>query len=169
MSARTVIDGLEFSRADKEIRGDLQVSDLARLQDSLFDAESRVDFLLKGGRDRRGRPTLHLEVSGLLRLRCQRCMGPLRYPLYMTNTLLLVPADEPLPEETDDPAAPDCIVAGAAMDVATLSEDEILLELPFAPRHPVGTCSLHDDAGCEGRAASPFAGLAALKEVTLKK
>ena len=91
-------------------------------------------------------------------------MGPLRFPLYIANTLLLVRADEPLPEETDAPDAPDWIVAGAAMDVATLIEDEILLELPFAPRHPVGTCGVRDDAGREGRAASPFAGLAALKK-----
>lgn len=141
------------------------MASLARLQDSLFDAEGRVDFLLKGGRDQRGRPAVHLELSGLLCLRCQRCMGPLRYPLYMANTLLLVRADEPLPEEeTDAPDAPDWIVAGAAMDVAMLIEDEILLDLPFAPRHPTGTCRLHEDAGREGRAASPFAGLAALKK-----
>ena len=164
MSARTVIDGLEFCRADKEIRGNLQAASLARLQDSLFDAEGRVDFLLKGGRDQRGRPTVRLEVSGLLCLRCQRCMGPLRYPLYMANTLLLVRADEPLPEETGALDAPDCVVAGAAMDVATLIEDEILRDLPFAPRHTTGTCRLHEDAGREGRAASPFAGLAALKK-----
>jgi uncharacterized protein len=164
MSARTVIDGLEFSRADKEMRGSLQVADLARLQDSLFDAGGQVDFLLNGGRDRRGRPTLHLEISGLLRLRCQRCMGPLRYPLYLASTLLLVRADEPLPEETDAPEAPDCIVAGAAMDVATLVEDEILLDFPFAPRHPAGTCGMQDDAGRSKHAVSPFAGLAALKK-----
>lgn len=112
MSARTVIDGLEFSRADKEMRGSLHAAELARLQDSLFDAEGQVDFLLKGGRDRRGRPTLYLEISGLLRLRCQRCMGPLRYPLYVANALLLVRADEPLPEETDAPDAPDCVRGG---------------------------------------------------------
>ena len=164
MSARTVIDGLEFSRADKEVRGSLRVAELARLQDSLFDAEGQVNFVLSGGCDRRGRPTLHLEISGLLRLRCQRCMGPLRYPLYLANTLLLMRADEPLPEETDALDAPDCVVAGMAMDAATLVEDEILLDLPFAPRHPLGACDVNDDAGRSKRAASPFAGLAALKK-----
>jgi uncharacterized protein len=142
----------------------LQVADLARLQDSLFDAGGHVDFLLSGGRDRRGQPTLHLEISGLLQLRCQRCMGPLRYPLYLANTMLLMRADEPLPEETDVPDAPDCIVADTAMDVAALVEDEILLDLPFAPRHPAGSCSVQEEAGRGKRAVSPFAGLAALKK-----
>jgi uncharacterized protein len=163
MSARTVIDGLEFSRADKELRGSLQVAELNRLRDALFDMEGRVDFLLEGGRDQRDRPTLFLEISGLLRLRCQRCMGPLRYPLYVANTVLLVRADEPLPEE-DAPDAPDCIAAGAGMDVATLIEDEIVLDLPYAPRHPEGMCGLNDEAGQSRRAASPFAKLAALKK-----
>ena len=164
MSARTVIDGLEFSRADREMRGSLQVAELARLQDMLFDGEGRVDFLLKGSRDRRGRPTVYLEISGLLHLRCQRCMGAFGHPLYLANTLLLIRADEPLPEETDAPDAPDCIVADVAMDVATLIEDEILLGLPFAPRHPAGTCGVRGDAGYSRRGASPFAGLAALKK-----
>ena len=164
MSARTVIDGLEFSRADKEMRGSLPVPELTRLQDMLFDGEGRVDFLLKGGRDRRGRPTVYLEISGLLHLRCQRCMGALGHPLYVANTLLLGRADEPLPEETDAPDAPDCIVADAAMDVATLIEDEILLGLPFAPRHPAGTCGVRDDAARSNCDALPFAGLAALKK-----
>lgn len=164
MSARTVIDGLEFSRADKEMRGSLQVAELARLQDMLFDGEGRVDFLFKGSRDRRGRPTVYLEISGRLHLRCQRCMGALGHPLYVANTLLLIRADEPLPEGTDAPDAPDCIVADAAMDVVTLIEDEILLALPFAPRHPAGTCGVLDDAGRSRRDASPFAGLAALKK-----
>ena len=146
------------------MRGSLQVAGLARLQDMLFDEEGQVDFLLKGGRDRRGRPTVYLEISGLLHLRCQRCMGALGHPLFVANTLLLVGADEPLPEETDAPDAPDCIVADAAMDVATLIEDEILLGLPFAPRHPDGTCGVHDDAERSRRDASPFAGLAALKK-----
>ena len=164
MSARTVIDGLEFSRADREMRGSLQVTELTRLQDMLFDGKGQVDFLLKGGRDRRGRPTVYLEISGLLHLRCQRCMGALGHPLYLANTLVLVRADEPLPEETDAPDAPDCIVADAAMDVTTLIEDEILLGVPFAPRHPADACGVRDDTGRSRRDASPFAGLAALKK-----
>lgn len=148
------------------MRGSLPVADLTRLQDRLFDAESRVDldFLLKGGRDRRGRPTVYVEISGLLRLQCQRCMGPLSYPLYVVNTLLLVRADEPLPEEADAPDAPDCIVAGVEMDVAMLIEDEILLDLPFAPRHPAGVCGAPDGAALGARAASPFARLSELKK-----
>ena len=108
---------------------------------------------------------MYVEVSGLLHLRCQRCMGALRYPLYVVNTLLLVSPDEPLPGDAEVPDAPDCIVAGVAMDVLTLVEDEVLLELPYAPRHADGACgTLDDTARGSKRAASPFAGLAALKK-----
>jgi uncharacterized protein len=85
MSARTVIDGLEFSRAEDELQGHLPLAGLDRLQDCLFDADGGIDFLLKGGRDRQRRLVLHLEVNGLLNLQCQRCLEALAYPLRIMN------------------------------------------------------------------------------------
>jgi uncharacterized protein len=163
MSARTVIDGLEFSRTEDELKGHLPLADLNRLRDCLFDAVGGVDFLLKGDRDRQRRFVLHLEVRGVLQLQCQRCLQALAYPLQITNTLLLVRPNEPFPVEADEPDAPDCIVAEADMDVATLIEDEILLSLPLSPRHPEGTCNRQTSAGSSGPAASPFASLASLR------
>ena len=164
MSARTVIDGLEFSRAEDELQGQLPLASLNRLQDCLFDAEGRVDFLLKGGRDNQRRPMLCLEVHGVLHLQCQRCLQPLTYPLQIANRLLLVRPNEAFPAEADEPDAPDCIVAGAEMDVATLIEDEILLSLPLSPRHPDGACDGRAAALVTRRPPLPFEGLAALKK-----
>ena len=99
MSARTMIDGLEFAGADKELRGSLAPFDLTRLQDCLFDAGSAIDYRLRGGRDQQGRPALRLEITGLLHLQCQRCLGLLEYPLRMMNTLLLVRENERCPRK----------------------------------------------------------------------
>ena len=164
MSARTVIDGLEFSQAEDELQGHLPLAGFGRLQDCLFDADGGIDFLLKGGRDRQRRPVLHLEVNGLLNLQCQRCLGALAYPLRIMNTLLLVSANETLPAEADEPDAPDCIITSVDMDVAALIEDEILLSLPLSSRHPDGACAARAGVPRIGNAASPFEGLAALRK-----
>lgn len=140
MFAQTVIDSLEFARAEQELRGSLPVTSLARLQDSLVDAAGSIDFVIKGGADARQRPILSLEISGSLYLQCQRCLGLLDYPLRLFNTLRLVRQGENVGAEADDPECIDFIDASSELDVATLIEDEILLSLPFAPRHKEDTC-----------------------------
>jgi uncharacterized protein len=162
---RTVIDGLEFARTEQELRGQLPLAQMTRLQDGLYDAGGTVDFVLIGGCDhQKQRPILRLEIFGSLQLLCQRCLGRLDYPLQIVNSLWLLRQDEAAPKEADEPEALDCLVAQAAMDVATLIEDEILLSLPQSPRHPDGACSAMGGAAQSRVEASPFARLAALKK-----
>jgi uncharacterized protein len=158
-ASQTVVDSLEFARAGQTLRGSVPISALARLHDSLYDVLGAVDFVVRGGFDARQRPTLTLEVTGVLHLRCQRCLGPLDYPLQLGNTLLLAsPAPGASGEQDDDEG--ESIEPSAELNVATLVEDEIILGLPYSPRHP--------DAGCielpgRQRNESAFAKLATLK------
>lgn len=166
MSAQTVIDSLEFARAEQELRGSLPVTRLARLQDGLVDADGSIDFVIKGGADAAGRPILVLEVSGSLHLQCQRCLGLLDHALRMSNTLRLVQKDENVGAEAGDPDAADCIDASPELDVAALIEDEILLGLPFAPRHAEASCqNLLSKVRRDAVRTSVFAKLAALKKI----
>jgi uncharacterized protein len=164
MSAQTVIDGLEFCGAGSELRGRLPLAGLERLQDCLSGEAGEITFLLKGGHDGRKRPVLRLEVEGRLELQCQRCLGPLQYPLRIASTLLLLRAGAAPPVEADEPEAPDCIEAGEDVDVAALIEEEILLSLPLSPRHAEGACSAGGHGSRAGGAASPFDRLAELKK-----
>ena len=162
MSAQTVIDSLEFARTEQILRGSLPIPGLTRLQDSLYDAVGLVDFVVQGGHDARRRPTLSLEVSGVLHLRCQRCLGQLDYPLQLAGTLLLGnPGDTAAGELADE--ANEWIEASAQLDVASLVEDEIILGLPYSPRHPEGQCRLRQDGLARDTQQSAFEKLAALK------
>ena len=166
MSAQTVIDSLEFAQAEKELRGGLPVTSLARLQDSLFDAGGSIEFVIKGGRDGERRPILALEVNGSLRLQCQRCLGLLDYPLRLFSLLRLVRQGENGGAEADDPGAPDCIEINSALDVVVLVEDEILLSLPYAPRHTEDACrSVLSAVQREAARSSAFARLADMKKI----
>ncbi|HVJ12456.1 MAG TPA: DUF177 domain-containing protein, partial [Burkholderiales bacterium] len=55
--------------------------------------------------------------------------------------------------------APDRVVAGREMKLRELVEDELILAVPYAPRHEScnGRAAMHADAK-----ASPFAGLRGL-------
>ena len=170
MSAQAVIDGLEFARAEQELRGNLPVNGLTRLQDFLYDNVGSVDFVIKGGFDSEKRPVLSLTVSGQLHLQCQRCLDRMDYPLRLVNTLLLVSQGENQAEAVVDPDAPDCVEAGTAMDVAGLIEDEIVLGLPFSPRHETGACDYRvRDASQDTIQTGGLARLAELKKVWKSK
>jgi len=164
MSARAVIDSLEFARTEQELRGNLPVSSLGRLHDCLHDTTGNVEFVVKGGHDDEKRPVLALDISGLLHLKCQRCLGQMDYPLRLSSVLRLVRRDENLAEVVADPDAVDCVEASAELDAAALVEDEILLSLPFSPRHEEGECGNRiKELNMDRRSA--FAQLAELKKV----
>jgi DUF177 domain-containing protein len=166
MSARTVIDSLEFARAGQALQGSIPVASLARLEDCLYDPAGNLQFAVTGGRDDERRLVLLLNVSGVLHLQCQRCLGQLVYPLQLSTTLRLVRPGANLKEMDADPEAPDCVEAGTELDVVNLIEDEILLSLPLSPRHAEGACARQlPQAGHAGHQANGLGKLAELKKI----
>jgi uncharacterized protein len=82
----------------------------------------------------------------------------------LSNRLLLLGEGENWGAEADDPEAADCIDASPEMDVVALIEDEIVLSLPFAPRHTEDRCQgIFDRHEREMKKPSAFAKLAVLK------
>ena len=86
-------------------------------------------------RDERGRPALRLQVRGTLQLRCQRCLEPLPFEVDADELLVLAATLAEIHAEPADADAPDRVVAGKEMPVRELIEDELILALPYAPRH----------------------------------
>lgn len=161
-ATQAVFDGLELARTGQRLNGSIPVPTLVRLQNSLFDQAGEIRYEVKGGHDARQRPVLMLEVTGVLRLQCQRCLGAVDFPLRLSNTLLLASGDGAGGDPDDGDL--EWIEAGPGQDVASLVEDEILLGLPYAPMHEQGKClrQVKTGPGSEGNAA--FAKLAALKQ-----
>ena len=156
MSHQPVIDGFEFATAGATQEGTLPLSSFARLQDVLVSDAGDVRYAVQGMRDGRGRPTLELRVRTTLQLRCQRCLAPLPYEVSEQALLVLAGSQAEIDAEPLDVESPDRVVAAKDMDLRALVEDELILALPYAPRHE----------GCEARpegsdrgASSPFAGL----------
>lgn len=158
----TVIDSLEFAQTGQSLRGSLPIPELTRLRESLADTVGEVVFVVTGGRDERRRLTLSVDVKGLLHLQCQRCLGTLDYPLRLVNRLLLVEPGAANADEQEAESA-EWIEASATLDLAQLVEDEILLGLPFSPRHEEGACRQATGTETGNAGASAFAKLAALK------
>src|SRR4030095_12333539 len=94
-----------------------------------------VAYEVSGLRDERGRPSLRIRVSGTLELRCQRCLEPMRMEVDEEELLVLAASQAEIDADPADPEAPDRVLAGKEMALRELVEDQLILALPFAPRH----------------------------------
>ena len=160
MSRRVVIDSLVFAREGRSLQGELPVSSLARILDMLADQEGELNYRVQGQMSPRRRPQLILEVGGRLSLRWQRCLEGIDYPVRVRSVLELISDEEDLTQEEIEDDSKDFLPAEKALDVVALIEDEIILNLPTAPRHEA--CVL-PEAGVQAEKVSPFAVLQSLK------
>ena len=154
-----VIDGFEFASAGASKQGDWPLRDFPRLRDMLAADAGGVRYAVDGVRDARGRPGLRVRVSGTLQLRCQRCLEAMPFEVESDETLLLAGSLAEIHAEPADAHAADRVVAGREMPVRDLIEDELILAVPYAPRHEGCSARLSPDAETK---TSPFAGLRGL-------
>jgi uncharacterized protein len=151
-----VIDGFEFASAGATQQGVWPISDFPRLRDMLAADAGEVGYEISGVRDERGRPSLRLKVSGTLQLRCQRCLEPMPFDVRTDETLVLAATLSEIHAEPASANARDRVVAGKEMSVRELIEDELILAVPYAPRHE--RC-VAVRAGDGSDKVLPFAGL----------
>ena len=154
MSDPNLIDPEVFAAEGQNLQGSFLLEELderVSSHDYPADKQTRVSFTLQGGRDRLQRLFLDLNVKADMPLVCQRCITPVPFLLDETSRIVLF-ADEEL----------EGMLLEKELDVQTLVEDQILMSLPFSPRH--------EDCGNNGTLEevnrdkpNPFAVLAGLK------
>jgi uncharacterized protein len=157
MFARPFIDSIDFARNGRELCDEIPIVTLSRLSEMLASPEGTLRYKVIGSQQGDSHK-LEIALGGSCQLRCQRCLEEFTYPIDIITELQLLPADK-LDEMDDDV---DAIEATGQLDVLALIEDEVLLGLPFAPKHPEESCSapLKDLQ----QSANPFAVLAVLKK-----
>lgn len=164
------IDTAEFSRLGAELGGQALLSGLTRFCEGLpsQSAESHVSWSLKGWRTPGGQAFLQVALKALPVLVCQRCLEPFEFEVDVASQVELVTRESDLDDEEADEDAPERILGSRRFDVLSFIEDELILAVPFVPRHEVCPGALPASeaeipAGQEKR-PSPFLVLAQLKQ-----
>jgi uncharacterized protein len=160
MSKRIVINSLSFARDANSLQGELPIADLTRLLDKLVDSAGSLSYRLVGRLGPRNRPQLLLQLDGVLSVCCQRCLEGIGYPVEVRSVLEFVADEDDLTQEEIEDDSKDFLPAQSELDVVALIEDEIILDLPSAPRHE--SCALPDTGQGTGK-TSPFSVLNSLK------
>jgi len=111
---------------------------------------------------------VHLEAGARLPLVCQRCLQPVDVELAVNRSFRFV-ADEATAAAEDEESEEDLLALSRSFDLVELVEDELLMELPVAPRHEVCPDPMKmsaSDPGFDAASAQkehPFAVLGRLK------
>lgn len=111
---------------------------------------------------------MHLRARATLPLVCQRCLAPVDVEAAVERSFRFV-EDEDTAAAEDDAAEEDVLALSRSFDLVELVEDELLMDLPVAPRHEVCPETLpfaSTDPEFEAAMADkprPFAALARLK------
>jgi uncharacterized protein len=131
-------DAFRLSAEGGEMAGQLDPASLPRLADEVEPGRGEVFWRIRGIRDPLGRPAIAVELSGHVALECQRCLGTVELPVEQRTELLLAHDEQEL-VRLDADSELEVALAGERLDARMLVEDELLLTLPYAPRHE-GTC-----------------------------
>lgn len=161
----SLIDLFEFCRLKERREGEFAVADLTRLIGETADNSGTLRWSLQGGSNKSGYLQLALDVSGVVQLRCQRCLTAFPFEIESKSTLV-VAADEQSADEIDellDDDMIDVIVGVREFNFVQLIEDEVLLALPLAPKHAICPDNAALDALKNAKKDSPFSVLKNLK------
>ena len=157
-AAPPIVDPARLAREESRLTGVLTLAQLPRLADVLFDHDGRVRYTTGNGQ-----PALRINLEADLGLRCQRCLERLPLHLDVERDVVLVADMRELDARDDEDDDTDAIPGVASLDLRELIEEEILLSLPMAPRHPEDACTAQPEASAVSGSESPFAALAGLK------
>lgn len=166
MSARIIIDTLDFVRNARMHHGKITPDEFVRLKDYLYDSQGELEYTISGAWDKIGKPIIQVTIKGTINLHCQRCLGGLVHVIDLQAAILLVENESEL-SRLDENVSVDGILAASDMDALALIEDEIILSLPISPRHREDECSVREltNSNTIGK-KHPFTMLAKLKKYT---
>lgn len=158
----------ELAARGAGLAGSLRVGDLPRVAEAALAgagiADEPLAWDVSFARGAGGLAMLNIRVAGALYVQCQRCLGPLRWPVDVDVTLTAVP-DEARAEELPDPFDSVLLDEEGGLPLAQAIEDEVLASLPLAALHADADCAvapLNADAPARSPVTRPFAGLGTL-------
>ena len=138
-------DAFRLARERGQLQGTLDAASLPRVSDTVKDGPAPIAWRIEGTQDALGRPALAVLLDGEVALECQRCLQAQAWPVH-TRTVLALARDDADLARLDADSDDEVVLAAAPLDPAQLVEDELVLALPYAPRHADGECEPPQDA-----------------------
>ena len=128
----------ESSNEGRLVDGKIKISELPNLSGLLADNSGEVQATLRCGKDQEGLPFILGDLQVSLNLTCERCLNKMVYPLKAEFKV------SPVETETQANNLPKryepVMVTESILSLTDWLSEEILLNLPLAPKHETSFC-----------------------------
>jgi uncharacterized protein len=181
---KTIINTNEFARTGDVMSGEISGEELERADDLLFDHQASIAWTLEGKQIKRTdggyESYVTLGLNGIAKMVCLRCLEIVEIPIDLEREFRIAKDEAHAAKLDAEDESIDAIVGSVQFEVLDLVEDEVIMALPFSPKHDI--CSAptfdtgfaptdaSDDNGKEGvndedrERPNPFRVLAQLKK-----
>lgn len=164
-----LLDTAAFTRNGEVLAAQSPISNFKRALGGLPSQKGQLlSWSIKGRVDNAGQSFLEIRLSGYVVLTCQRCMQDFDYDIEAVNQVLVVTNEQDLDVDLDDPDALERILGSTQLNALELIEDELILCLPYVPRHAecphLPEALIIQDEEAEDEKPNPFAVLSQLKK-----
>ena len=161
-STRRFLDVEELASQGVTLAGFADPVSMPRLLEVVTSKPSPIAYRIAFSRDASGRPRMCGRAEGVLPLVCQRCLENFEWKFDTRFESVVVG------HEREGSRGLDAVVCpGGRIELASVIEDELLLALPNAPVHALGTCEVPSvrttGERSPSRSTSPFAALRELR------
>ncbi len=136
----TLIEPVRLAFQGEQLKGKVPLKPMSRLHDSLCEVEGEVDIDWLFTTDDKQRPTLIGRVQTQLKMLCQRCLQPIKWPIDAQVALVILKKGQTEDELPDGFEA--LTLTSAQVSLITLIENELILALPIVAKHT--TCSSNE-------------------------
>jgi uncharacterized protein len=181
---KTIINTNEFARMGDVLSGEISGEELERADDLLFDHQASIAWSLHGEQSKRTdggfESYMTLALNGVAKMICLRCLEIVQIPINVERKFRIAKDEAHAAKLDAEDELVDAIVGSVQYEVLDLVEDEVIMALPFAPKHDVcsaptfntgfAAVDAADDNGKEGvndedrQRPNPFRVLAQLKK-----
>ncbi|MCU4674783.1 YceD family protein [Catenovulum sp. 2E275] len=164
------LDPVKSAQKRSDFVGIYQLKDLSRLHEFVLSDYGQVEVNLKCTYDEQRLPIMLIDAKTAVEVSCERCGGNLTLDISVNATYT------PNLKSTDEDLIPDeysviDVNEYGLLDFKALIEDELLLAIPFVPKHPVNECAITEqdmswgelDKAAQEKPANPFDVLKSLK------
>ncbi|WP_218118025.1 DUF177 domain-containing protein [Pelistega sp. MC2] len=138
------IDLMDLVRLGHEVHQQNPLSRFLRLTEDLPEQtdENQVSWSIKGHQKPHGPALVKLSITANPRLQCQRCMKLFNYDVASEVELQVVTSERAFNADVSesgeiDNDAYEKILANKPVDMLALVEDELILSLPYIPKHDI--------------------------------
>ena len=129
--------------------GDVVPERLPRVVDAVLALSSNFQVELEFGLNDSKKSKIDVQINGNVEMQCQRCLNPVTLDVAIATTLTVAAHDEEARAQIKD-YEPILLNDEGVLDIDSLIEEEILLNLPLVAMHPEATKDAESSNASQG-------------------